>query len=281
MKVKELQINNGFQNLHTHTTYCDGKMSVEEMVLGAIEKGGASIGFSEHSYVPFDEEYSMMLEDNQSYVNDVLMCKDKYKDKIDVFLGFELDYFTAASDVPDGLDYILGAVHHVEKEGKFITVDGPAEHLHKMAAKHFGGDYYEMVEFYYATIADIIIKTGADIVGHFDLIANNNDNNSMFDEMHPRYINAAISAMELVLDKCKLFEINTGAMYRRGATTPYPSLYMIKELQKRGGEIILSSDSHDVDSLYYKFDEMLELVRDCGFKSIKRLTSDGFVDVRI
>jgi len=281
MKDEKPGIKFKYQNLHTHTTYCDGKLSVEEMVLGAIQKGGTSIGFSEHSYVVFDEEYSMIPEDTQAYISDVLAMKEKYKGNIDVYLGLELDYFTDASDVPDGLDYILGAVHHVEKDGKFITVDGPAEHLHKMATEHFSGDYYEMVEFYYATTANLITKTGADIVGHFDLIAKNNDNNSMFNEMHPRYINAAINAMELILKKCKLFEINTGAMYRRGATMPYPSLFLLKELQKRGGEIILSSDSHDADSLYYKFSEMLDLAGACGFKSIKRLTSDGFVDVAI
>jgi len=191
----------------------------------------------------------------------------------------ELDYFTDAA--PDGLDYILGAAHHVEKNGKFITVDGPAEHLHKMATEHFNGDCYEMAEYYYATMANIVPKTGANIIGHFDLIAKNNDHGSMFDEMHPRYIKAALDSMEQILEGCKLFEINTGAMYRRGTATPYPSVFLLKELQKRGGEIILSSDSHCAESLYFKFDEMSELAKSCGFKYIKRLTKDGFVDEKI
>ena len=266
----------GYQNLHTHTTYCDGALSVEDMVLAAIQKGGGSIGFSEHSYVPFDEEYSMKLDDTPSYINDVNVLKEKYAGEIDVFLGLELDYFTDI--VPDGLEYIIGAAHHVEKDGQFITIDGWAEHLADMNEKHFGGDYYAMAESYFATIAKIVEKTDADIVGHFDLISKNNVNNSMFDETHPRYVKAALDAMEQVLEKCKLFEVNTGAMFRRGSTTPYPSVYLLKELQKRGGEIILSSDSHSADSLYFKFDEMVELVKACGFKSIKRFTKDGFVD---
>jgi len=150
-----------------------------------------------------------------------------------------------------------------------------------MAATHFSGDYYEMTESYYETMAGLITKTGADIVGHFDLIAKNNDNGSMFDEMHPRYIRAALSAMEQILETCRIFEINTGAMYRKGKAEPYPSIFLLKELQKRGAEVILSSDSHDADSLYHKFDEMVELVKSCGFRYIKRLTKDGFVDVKI
>jgi len=269
----------GFQNLHTHTTYCDGKLSAEEMIKAAIEKGGGSIGFSEHSYVPFDEEYSMSLYDTPHYIDEINNLMEKYAGEIDVFLGMEIDYFT--DNAPDGLEYIIGAAHHVEKEGKYITVDGWAEHLVKMNDEHFGGDFYAMAESYFATVADIVPKTNADIVGHFDLIAKNNENGSLFDEAHPRYIKAALESMEQVLEKCKLFEVNTGAMFRRGKPEPYPSVSLLKELQKRGGEVLLTSDSHTAESLYYKFDEMLELLRACGFKYIKRFTKDGFVDEKI
>ena len=266
----------GYQNLHTHTIYCDGDKTAEEMIKAAIRTGGGSIGFSEHSFVPFDLEYSMKLEDTPAYIGEVKTLKEKYKDSIDVYLGLELDYFT--SKTPDGLDYIIGTVHHVEKDDCYITVDGPAEHLFKMAEIHFSGDYYAMAEVYYETVAKIVEKTEADIIGHFDLIAKNNANNCMFDEMHPRYIKAALDAMDQILKRNNLFEVNTGAMFRRGSPAPYPSVFLLKELQKRGGEVILSSDSHTADSLYYKFDEMTELIKSCGYKSIKRLTKTGFID---
>ena len=249
------------------------------MIIAAIRMGGSSIGFSEHSYVPFDEEYSMSLEDTPSYINEVNTLKIKYKDKIDVFLGLELDYFT--DDTPEGLEYIIGTAHHVMKEGQHVTVDGSAEHLARMNEKHFGGDYYAMAEAYYDTMAGVIDRTGADIVGHFDLITKSNVNNSMFDELHPRYIKAALNSMEQILSKCNLFEVNTGAMFRRGALTPYPSVFLLKELQKRGGEVILSSDSHTAASLFYKFDEIIDLIKSCGFTYIKRFTKDGFINEKI
>jgi len=266
----------GYQNLHTHTTYCDGELSALEMIKAAVAKGGSSIGFSEHSYVVFDEEYSMSLKDTPLYIDEVNTLKKKYEDTIEIFLGLEVDYFT--EKVPGGLDYIIGTAHHVEKDGKYITVDGPAKHLHKMAHEYFGGDYYAMVESYFETVALVAEKTRADIIGHFDLIAKNNINESMFDEMHPRYIRAALDSMSRLLDNCKVFEVNTGAMYRKGKTMPYPSEFLLKELKKRGGEVLLSSDSHCAESLYYKFDEMLELIKSCGFSYIKRLTKDGFVN---
>ena len=266
----------GFQNLHTHTTYCDGELTPEEMIKAALQLGGTSIGFSEHSYVPFDKEYSMKLEDTPKYISEVNALKSKYEGVIDVFLGIEMDYFT--DKAPDGMEYIIGTVHHVEKDGNFVTVDGGTAHIKRVCLEHFGGDYYSMAESYYKTVSDVVPKTGATIVGHFDLITKRNLDGSLFDESHPRYINAALSAMDKVVSECNLFEVNTGAMFRAGKTTPYPSEFLLRELNKRGGEVLLTSDSHSADSLYYKFDEMRELLKSCGYNYIKRLTNDGFID---
>jgi len=249
------------------------------MIKTAIQKGGGSIGFSEHSYVSFDADYSIRIEDIPKYINEINVLKKKYADRIEVFLGMEVDYF--AENVPDGLDYIIGSAHHVEKNQVYIAVDGAFKHLEDMNDVHFCGDYLAMAELYFLTLADVVDKTRADIIGHFDLIAKHNINGKMFDEMHPRYVKAALRAMDEILEKCKIFEVSTGAMYRLGKTVPYPSVYLLKELCKRGGEVLLTSDSHNADSLYYKFDEMSELVKACGFKYIKRLTKNGFIDEKL
>ena len=41
-------------NAHTHTTFCDGKNSVEEMTLAAIERGFVALGFSMHGWTPYE-----------------------------------------------------------------------------------------------------------------------------------------------------------------------------------------------------------------------------------
>jgi len=277
------------QNLHTHTTYCDGRLTAEEMIKAAIQKGGSSIGFSEHSYVAFDEEYSMMSEDTPLYIAEINLLKQRYTrdvtssipGKIEVYLGIEVDYFTDVECVPEGFDYIIGTVHHIEKDGKYLTIDATLENLEKIRDEYFGGDYYEVAQAYYETITKLPEKFKIDIIGHFDLIAKQNLGGRLFDETNPRYMAAATNAMEQILTKCRIFEVNTGGMYRRGVKTPYPSKSLLTELQKCGGEVLLSSDSHDADSLYYMFDEMKELVKSCGFTHIKRLTKDGFMDEKL
>jgi histidinol-phosphatase (PHP family) len=270
------------QNLHTHTTYVDGKLSAEKMILEAIDRGCQTLGFSEHSFVPFDEYYSMNPEMTVDYMNEINTLKKKYEGKIDVFLGLELDFFTTWWP-KEGLEYILATSHYAkvsDEQGNYthFAIDSGFKRLNYLADAYYGGDYYSIVEAYYKTVSGLAKKAKIDIVGHFDLIAKYNYDNEIFDEEHPRYIKASLRAMEILLESCKLFEVNTGAMYRVDKTEPYPSKFLLKELYKRGGEVVITSDSHDAESLCFKYDEMRDLLKSIGFKTQKRLTNKGFVD---
>ena len=54
MEQKRTYEYNLIANYHTHTTFCDGQNTAEEVVLSAIDKGFSSIGFSGHGTTPFD-----------------------------------------------------------------------------------------------------------------------------------------------------------------------------------------------------------------------------------
>ena len=265
------------QNLHTHTTYCDGRETPEAMIQAAIEARCDSIGFSGHSYVEsVTPLYSMSDETMRAYVGEVSSLKVKYKDRIPVYLGIEQDYH---SGVPaDGFDFVIGSVHFIMKGGEVIEVDGIQR---RQLAEYYGGDYYAMLAEYFAMLGGVAVTTGADIIGHFDIVTKRNFDNSLFDESHPRYIGPALDAMDEILKSCNLFEVNTGAMYRRLRREPFPSQYMLKELRKRGGEVLLSSDSHDIPSLCYMHEEACELLRACGYRYVKHLTASGFIAERI
>ena len=269
----------GLQNIHTHTIYCDGRLKPEEMVTAAIKKGCDSFGFSGHSHAPFDAKHSMSRDDTLIYISEVGRLKEKYADKIELFLGVEQEYHADAET--ESFDFIIGAVHYVKKGDELVCVDNGAQRQKQAVDTYFNGDYYAMAETYFATVANMMKNTDADIVAHFDLVTKYNFNGSLFDETHPRYISAALSAIDEILKKCRLFEVNTGAMYRFNKPEPYPSTFLLKELSKRGGEVILSSDSHDAESICHKFNEMRELAKVCGFKYIKRLTKTGFIDVKL
>ena len=241
------------KDLHAHTTYCDGSNTPEEMVRAAIDKGLTTFGLSGHSYTSFDTSYCMQKEDIPRYIAECRYLRAKYFDEIHVLCGVEQDYY---SDYPaDEFDYAIGSVHYLRLGGEYVPVDESPRILREAAEKYFGGDIYALCEEYFRTAADVVNKTGCDIIGHFDLIAKFNEKEKLFDESDPRYIAAWQAAADGLLKSGVPFEINTGAVSRGCRTGPYPSRAMREYIKDRGGRFVLSSDAHSADAVAFMFDE--------------------------
>ncbi len=242
-------------DLHTHTVFCDGKDTPEEMVLSAIERGLSCIGFSAHSYTFFDTGYCLSMEAEEAYLAEVSALREKYRDRIRVLCGVEQDYY---SDAPtDSYDYVIGSVHYIRVRGgeKYIAVDETREELLAAADEFFGGDIYALAEEYYKTEAGVVKKTGADIIGHFDLISKFNGDGELFDESNERYRSAWMRAAGELLKTGVPFELNTGAVSRGWRRTPYPAPEIADYIARRGGRFILSSDSHSKETLAFGFED--------------------------
>ena len=240
-------------NFHTHSTFCDGKNSPEEMVLEAISRGCPCLGFSGHSNTPFDPGYCMDAVREQGYREEVRRLQEKYADRIRIFLGLEQDYYS--SPAFGDYAYLIGSVHYVKKDGFYISVDDTPEIFQQGVAKYYGGDYYSLIEDYYALEADVVRKTGCQIVGHFDLITKFNEKHCFFDENHPRYRKAALKALESLVSSGALLEINTGAMSRGWKSRPYPDNFLLEQIGRLGGRVILSSDAHRKEDLLYGLEQ--------------------------
>ncbi len=244
-------------DFHLHTLFSDGKNTPEEMVLAAIEKGMTAIGFSDHSYTAFDESYCMPLERVGEYRHTVAELKERYGDKIKVLCGIEQDFYSDEST--DGYDYVIGSVHYIKVGEDFIPIDESPEILVKAAEKHFGGDIYCIVEEYFKTVSQVVKKTRADIIGHFDLITKFNRDAKLFDERSARYRRVAEAAVKALLKSGRPFEINTGGMSRGYMSRPYPSRDWFEMIEARGGKFVLSSDSHSKDNLCYGFENYQDI----------------------
>lgn len=249
-------------NFHTHSAYCDGKNTLREMVETACEKGFEVIGFSGHSYTPFDEEVSMSVEDTGRYEAEVDNLKSEYADRIKIYAGIEQDYFSEMTT--ENYDYVIGSVHYTYKNGKYLSVDETPEIFEMAVRDYYDNDVYGFIEDYYKLVADVVEKTGADIIGHFDLITKFNEDEKYFSESHPRYVAAVDSALDKLIPTGKLFEINTGAMARGYKKEPYPAKDILIKIAERGGKFILSSDAHAAENLDFGFEEVLKLLKELG-----------------
>ena len=74
-----------------------------------------------------------------------------------------------------------------------------------------------------------------------------------------------IEAAEALAGKIPYFEVNTGAIARGYRTTPYPSLFIMKELKRLGFCTVISSDCHNSAFLDCGYDLSAVLLRECGY----------------
>lgn len=264
------------QNLHTHTNFCDGKNTPEEMVRAAIRLGMDALGFSGHAPCPAPgDNAGMKPEDVPAYRDEIFRLREKYAGRLEIFLGLEQDHFLFPNSEP--WDYVIGSVHYVEKEGRPLPVDYLPEDFSRSVFQYYGGDYYAFAEDYYRLVGGIAERTGCQIVGHFDLITKFNEGERLFDTGHPRYVGAALEALDRLAEKSVICEINTGAMSRGYRSAPYPAPWLLRAMRERNIRVCITSDCHNADHLLYAFPQAEELARSCGYRERMVLTRQGFV----
>lgn len=265
------------QNLHTHTVFGDGRHTPEEMVLGAIRAGCRSLGFSEHTPMPPEADpdgWAMDASREMAYRTEILRLKEAYRDQLEIFLGLELDVDSPAPAEP--YDYIIGSSHGVWKDGCYLSADASPESFIRGVREHFGGNYYAFTAACFQREAAFVAESGCQIVGHFDLAVKFNEGGRLFDESDPRYTGAALQALETIMKRDVIFEINTGAISRGYRKSPYPAPFLLRAIRQKGGRICITSDSHDAGTITWAFPEAAALAESCGFREAWVLTGEGF-----
>ncbi len=275
--IGEFKLMKYLQNLHTHTVYCDGKDTPEQMISAAIEKGFSSIGFSGHSYMSFSPSYSMSLEGTEKYKREIIELKEKYRGIIDIFCGLEVEIFSGVD--MSGYDYLIGSSHYFKIDGEYVGFDRSAESVKDTVKRYFGGDGLKYARAYYEQLARLPEYGSFDILGHFDLIAKHCESTDIVDVSSPEYLSLAFDAIDALKGKIDFFEVNTGAMARGYRSTPYPSIPITKRLLESGFLPLISSDCHNREMLDCGFELSAEMLAECGARERYILTSDGFAAI--
>ena len=269
------------QNLHMHSTWDDGKCSIEEMILASRDAGLESVGFSVHCPMPFENSWECPKERLGDYIAEVRAMQAKYAGVIRVYLGVEWD--ATAQDLDLSVyDYVIGSVHEIPvPAGGTRSADCDPGTTADYIRECFGGDADAAAEAYFGELAKVARKKEAQIVGHFDLLTKFDETHHFFDENSPRYEAAAKKAMAELVKAGKIFEVNTGAISRGYRTTPYPSAKWLRLLSEMGGRVTVSADAHHTSGVTCAFDLAEKMVRDAGFEEIWVLDGKEFVPVKI
>ncbi len=278
-------------NYHTHCDFCDGKTTAAAMANRAALDGFKILGFSSHAPLPFRTEWNMDTEDLPAYLATLEGLVAEYSPEMRILRGLEIDYIEGYcgpreerfASLP--LDYRLASVHYVQgtkPDGAgLFAVDENLEDFTQHIKSNYDGDVYRLIEDYYSAIASCVRAGGFDMLAHFDLIRKNNRDGRFFSETETRYKAAAMMAVEALAGTEIIVEINTGGMARGKTDSPYPSLWILKEMRVRNIPVCINSDAHDVQHLSAFREAGVVLARQAGYERLTVLTASGRQAVEI
>jgi len=240
-------------DLHNHTVLCNhAEGTIDQYIEKAIENNTKCFGFSEHAPMDFDHKYRLCFDQMQEYESAVFEAKKKYKDKIDILLGYEVDYLDGYMDdrvLNADVDYLIGSVHFIDKWG----FDNP-----EFIGRYESEDIDEIWQKYFDSVEKMASSGLFDIVGHFDLI-------KVFKFMPKKNIlDIADKALKAIKETGMVLEVNM-AGFRKPVGEPYPSVEILKKAYELGIDITLSSDAHAPNQVGLFAKEIEKIVKDVGY----------------
>ena len=277
-------------NLHTHSIYSDGKSQPREIVEEAVRQGLTTLGFSEHSPLPFDNNFSVKEADMPKYVAEIAQLKAEFKGKINIYCGLEADYLTGVSEPfavtkeKYHLDYLIGGVHLVGQSAnpdEIWFIDGPKWEVYDEGLqKFFDGDIRRAVRRFFEQSNEMIENEPFDIIAHFDKIKMHN-RDRYFHEDEPWYRKLALETLDLIREKGLIMEINTRGIYKKRYNGFYPSPWLMEEACKMGVPAIISADAHHFSEITLEFSAAEEALKKAGYCSVVNFKNGRWVEVAI
>ena len=240
-------------DLHNHTPLCnhaEGKLS--EYIEQAIKNGTKYFGFSDHAPMSFDPTYRMNLGQMAPYENEILELKERYKDKIEILLGYEVDYLPKYHEpkvLNADVDFLIGSIHFLDHWG----FDNPEfiKEYHNKDIDDIWREYFYQIE--------QMAKSGLfDVVGHIDLI-------KVFKFMPKIDIKSlAQNALKAIKKSNMVVEINS-AGWRKPIGEAYPSQQILELCQELDIDITLGSDAHKPSQVGLNSEKTLNLAKKTGY----------------
>lgn len=240
-------------DLHNHTIRCNhAEGSQEEYVEAAIKAGTLVYGFSDHAPMDFDKKYRMDFKQMSEYEHSVKELKKHYAHKIEILLGYEVDFLPGHMDkrvLEANVDYLIGSVHFLDKWG----FDNP-EFIKEYESQNID----DIWEKYFQSVAEMAETKLFDIVGHIDLI-------KVFKYMPTKDVMEFVTpALEAIKKADMSIEINT-AGYRKPCAEPYPSREILQKAFELEIPITFGSDAHAPNQVAFCSNEVETLAKEIGY----------------
>ncbi len=256
-------------NFHSHTQFCDGHATMEEMAGAAVSSGFRHYGFTPHSPIPFGSPCNMSAGDVEEFKVRAEAIRRRYEGTCRFYTGMEIDYIG-----PDwgpaspyfstlGLDYSIGSVHFIpDFEGEPVDIDGRFESFRRKMTDRFRRDIDYVVDTFYSQSMAMIAAGGFDILGHFDKVGQNAAYYAPGIEEGSHYRACVDSLIDDIIAKNLVIELNTKARHDHGRF--FPGERYLPRRVEAGIIIIVNSDAHEptkIDASRAEAFEILDKLR--------------------
>ena len=263
-------------NYHSHCLYCDGRADMEAFVRFALSGGFSSYGFSSHAPLPFPTSWTMEWDRMDDYLSEFHRLKAKYADRIELYVGLEIDYLDETShpgiarfrDLP--LDYRIGSVHMLPTaDGEGVDIDVPADTFCRLVDVRFGGDLDRVVHLYYDRLLRMVELGGFDIVGHADKMHYNAScyRRGLLDEEW--YDDLVRSYFQEIARHGYQVEVNTKSYLDKHVL--FPNVRYFSYLNRLGIRVQVNSDAHYPERINDGRREALQALHRAGYRSVMEL----------
>lgn len=116
-----------FYNYHSHTALCGHASGTpREYIETAVAGGVRVMGFSDHAPFRFPDGYEsghrVKTKDAQGYMQTIRQLREEYRDRIELYVGFEMEYYPKYFDDmlayvrSLGAEYLILALHYLQNE---------------------------------------------------------------------------------------------------------------------------------------------------------------------
>ncbi len=240
--------------LHSHTQYCDGRATMDEMARAAVEQGMTVYGFTPHSPIPFDSPCNMSADAVGDFLREADRIAAAYAGRCRFLKGMEVDYIGSEwgphseyfKSLP--LDYTIGSVHFIPtQDGEPVDIDGKFESFRRKMADRFRDDIDYVVDTFFRQSMDMLAAGGFDILGHFDKIGQNASYYAPGIEGGSHYRGLLRQYMDRITASGVIVELNTKAYHEHGRF--FPSAALLPELVAAGVPVVVNSDAHYPDRI--------------------------------